>query len=597
MRPRWSGNGVFAVGVVVREHGAVTTGAKIQRVGMPWVLWRLLTGDVWQLLAVTSMSLVLLIAFAAAIKPLADGRVGLGDALTLTFLLVVPMLQFALPFAAGFAATLGYHRFAADNEALAAHAGGIGHRALLMPAAVTGVVLAVVLAGLSTSMIPRFLRSAERIVTRDATRVFVTPIERGETVKIGNYDIHAERVLRLPVDEAKTDAIDHLALINVFAIEAGEDDPKKTPGYITAGRVDLWVFDRPGDDESGTAVQLVFTKASGDLNGQVIEGDLPTRRLPIPGAFRDDPKFLSVKELLRVYDEPRRMSSVEQRFRALALRLSADAVVRELDQSMRKNGHAVLVGDDTEIVVLGAGLEEADGAWKVLAPKPGVPVTMTLRRPRAPGGGDERVQRAKGAVIEVNEPDARTPAGLPLSLSLTLTGVETFSSTDPSREATGVRDTIEYKLLSTPGDPMGSRMGKTPRELLQEARESAPAVKGAPPPDERSKLIQQAARNLRTRIEDLRREIVSKLHEHAAFSVACFLMVLTGAVVALRMRDSLALPVYLWSFLPALLTVITISAGQGLTHAVGPPGLVLLWGGVAMLGLFTLREYAKLRRH
>jgi hypothetical protein len=289
------------------------------------------------------------------------------------------------------------------------------------------------------------------------------------------------------------------------------------------------------------------------------------------------------------------MSSVEQRFRALALRLSADALVQELERSMRASGHAVLRGDETEIVILGSGIAQEDGKWRVLAPKPGVPVTTTVRRTRA--GGEERVQRAQSAVIEVNEPDPRAPAGPALSLSLTLTGVETFSSTDPSREATGVRDTIEYSGLVTPGDPMGTRMGLTPRELLAEARAAAPAVKGVPPVDERSKLIQQAARNLRTRIEDLRREIVSKLHEHAAFSAACFLMVITGAVVALRMRDSLALPVYLWSFLPALLTVITISAGQGLTHAIGPPGLVLLWGGVAMLGLFTLVEYGKLRRY
>lgn len=556
------------------------------------MLWRLLTEDVWQLLAVTSMSLVMLIAFAAAIKPLADGRVGLTDALTLTFLLVVPMLQFALPFAAGFAATMGYHRFAADNEALAAHAGGIGHRALLTPAMLTGLVLAVVLAGLSTSLIPRFLRSAERVVTRDATRVFVTPIERGETVKIGSFDIYAERVLRVPVDASKTDAIDHLALLNVFAMESLGEKETKQPNFITAGRVDLWVFDRPGDDESGTAVQLQFTGSSGEVRGGTPDADWWTHRLPIPGAFRDDPKFLSVKELLRVYDEPRRMSSVEQRFRALALRLAADVIVQELDRSMRRSGHAVLTGEGTEIVVLGSGLEQADGKWRVLPPTPGSPITTTLRR-----GGDERVQRARGAVIEVNEPDARNPTEMPLSLTLSLTGVETFSSTDPSREATGVRDTIEYKLLSTPGDPMGTRLKLTPRELLQEAREAAPVVKGVPPTDERAKQIQSAARNLRSRIEDLRREIVSKLHEHAAFSVACFLMVITGAVVALRMRDSLALPVYLWSFLPALLTVITISAGQGLTHAIGPPGLVLLWGGVAMLGLFTLREYAKLRRH
>jgi hypothetical protein len=55
--------------------------------------------------------------------------------------------------------------------------------------------------------------------------------------------------------------------------------------------------------------------------------------------------------------------------------------------------------------------------------------------------------------------------------------------------------------------------------------------------------------------------------------------------------------VYLWSFFPALASVITISAGQGLTHQAGPPGLLLLWGGVAALALVVWREYRLLVRH
>ena len=49
-------------------------------------------------------------------------------------LAMVPMLQYVLPFAAGFGATLAYHRQTSENELTAAKASGVSHRALLMPA-------------------------------------------------------------------------------------------------------------------------------------------------------------------------------------------------------------------------------------------------------------------------------------------------------------------------------------------------------------------------------------------------------------------------------------------------------------------------------
>ncbi|MCA9294789.1 MAG: LptF/LptG family permease, partial [Phycisphaerales bacterium] len=84
----------------------------------PLILWRHLAFELARILCLATAALVVIISFAATIKPLADGEIGLLDAFKLMGLMVVPMLQFALPFAAGLAATLTYHRFAADNEAI-----------------------------------------------------------------------------------------------------------------------------------------------------------------------------------------------------------------------------------------------------------------------------------------------------------------------------------------------------------------------------------------------------------------------------------------------------------------------------------------------
>jgi hypothetical protein len=48
---------------------------------------------------------------------------------------------------------------------------------------------------------------------------------------------------------------------------------------------------------------------------------------------------------------------------------------------------------------------------------------------------------------------------------------------------------------------------------------------------------------------------------------------------------------------PSLLTVIAINSGQNVTTENGPEGLFLLWGGLGILGVFTLIEYLRLVRH
>ena len=98
-------------------------------------------------------------------------------------------------------------------------------------------------------------------------------------------------------------------------------------------------------------------------------------------------------------------------------------------------------------------------------------------------------------------------------------------------------------------------------------------------------------------LDRLQREITSKQNERWALASSCLIMVVTGAVTAVRLRESPPLAVYLWSFFPALGAVITVMGGQQLTHESGAAGLFLLWGGVAGLGAYTLLTFLGIRKH
>lgn len=541
----------------------------------PRLIWRFLLADLGRLGLLSTAALVGVIAFAFSVRFLAEGRIDVGAAVRLMALAVVPMLQYALPFACGFAATLTYHRFAADNEATAAASGGVSHRATLAPVLALGVALSIGLVALSHQVIPRFMRSIEEIVTRDLTGVFVRAIERGEPVRLGAFEIHATDVARAGPDPA-IGATDRLRLRGVLAVQLNDDN--KVEGYIAADEVGVWLFDDDSAGQPATAAQLVFKGASGESDKQLIRGEtVASQRVRVPNAFSTDPKHLTFRELRALRQRPENLPKIEALRRALATRLAEERALTSVRDDLARTGSSTLsrVGGET-LTITARGLREEGGRW-ILDP--------------APATGLVRVDRtlASGSTVRLTAPAAWLEPDTDASWSTTASApaavlrfvADTPGSLARERQVVGAI----YRDLAPQSPTSAADALATARTRLTE-----PALLMREP-------ITLAARQLASRVADLQREITSKLHERAAYAVACLLTMLCGAVTALRRESSMPLPVYLWSFFPALAAVITISAGQGLTHKSGDAGLFLLWGGVAALALFVAREYARLARH
>ncbi|GAB4552694.1 MAG: hypothetical protein Tsb0013_15040 [Phycisphaerales bacterium] len=594
----------------------------------PLILHRLLMGDMLRLLGVTTVALVAVIAFAGALKPLADGRLTLDQALTFMGFLIVPMTQFALPFAAGFAATLTYHRFASDNEAMAAGAAGLGHKALLTPALGLGVALSIVLGVMSFEVIPPLLREAQRVLVTDGTRVLASQLNRGESVRLNfggsdAVDLYADRAFPAQVPEPGTPmhergvsrVITLEGVLVVSARDGGEDV------YASAERVFLLVYDRTDD----TLVELLLENTVANVSGAGGEGSAGTTRLKpmrLPTEVSDDPKFLTWSQMREAEREPRVMNKTDRNARVLEARLGErDAVVALTDAFARAVPVELVVdtaitGARAETVTIhGAGLlydpalpDAGDGdtadperarrralrervdRWR-LAPAPGAEYLRVVRT--TPEGTTlTHLARRANLVLPIENPGRSENVSrfaLELRDVITLDGAPSppyvLEGSEPARAE------LDYADLLPSDFDEDAHNGEPVRTLIERARDEAYKDHPLTP------RIRAVMRDLRDRVDEQRREIMSKRHERLAFSVSCLMMVLAGAAVAMTLRDSLPLPVYLWSFLPALGCIITISAGQRVVHREGPIGLVLLWGGVVALALLFLRVYAKLRRH
>ncbi len=542
------------------------------------------------MLLLTAAILVTVIAFAAGIKPLAEGKLGPAEMLKFMLLAVPPMLAYAVPFAAGFAATLAYHRMSQDNEAIAAHAGGVSHRSLLVPALASGLVLAGVMGVLNEQVIPRFLRSMEQLITQDLTKMMVGSIRRGEPLNIGDLHLHADSVeVRDPASDprvASTGATDWLVLNGVVFIETTRSGEIRNE--VVVQQAPVLFMQGPREDGSEGTTAWVYPRQGVGIRGEeglVVFDELRPIPLAVPNAFEDDPKFLTFGELAGLRDEPDQMGFIRTRSRDLAHHLAERATTELISGELSRAQRARVDRGGEPLVIRASSIhwDPRELMWR-LTPPPGQ-ATVVIDRRRGPQQTLTEL-RAERAWLYT---DLRTDdQGIDLTLSLRLEDVTTRDANDI--ESVGQREEILLENIRPNRDPLPPLLNLSADELLARA---APKVDVENP----DLFLIGPVVELRKRLSRLEREILSKQHERLAMAVAAFVMVLTGSVVALRLREASTLTVYLWSFFPALGSIIVISAGQQATHDRGAIGLFLLWSGVAVPAGYALFAYMRLRKH
>lgn len=577
---------------------------------MPTRLWRYITADFWRLMLIATPVLVTVIAFAITIPPLADGKLTPTQAISFMGLAVVPMLAYAVPFGAGFAATIVYHRLAQDNEVTAAYAGGIGHRGVLAPAGFAGLVLAVVLTIIADQAIPRFLHSMQEYLKLDIADWMIVQLDMGQSFEFNGTLIAAEEVQTLDPAEV-AGAEDARSLIALFKPAIlFLDDGKRVETAATAEKAFLVVrraqeqwsgpdagagVGADGKPRFGAVVSLIAQNYRGAGQDSIIQSEDQFRfDMAIPPVIGDDPKFFTLAELATLKKHPERFDFVDEWRHRLALRVASIDILNQLHASLNETGRAGLLDPQSgSVITIEARALGGPGNLRPIRPGPNQPVRVAIThsdgRTESLAAGTARLHA--GYLDELTQ---RRPM-----LRLELTNVATTSSTsdadilranDSDQPVAGVRKRRVLSGLSA-GDParFDALRAMGIRELLDD---TAPYVE----PDRKLTGPQEAYAKLDDLETKLQQEITANEHERFAMSFAGAVMVLTGAVVAIRLKDAIPLAVYLWAFFPALGSILTISMGKQLTHQFGGIGLIAMWAGVLIPFAYALWVYKGLCR-
>lgn len=549
---------------------------------MPWTLYRYILRDVLRLLVLSTMVLVFVIGFAAAIKPLSDGLLGAEGLLKFVFYSMPTMLALALPFAAAFASTMVFCRLTTDNEILACSAGGISYRTVLFPMVVLGLVLTLGLFFLSNWVIPRFFVLAQQQLERDMIKVLVTQVHKRQAVRLDRdtvlYADAADDTQPPPYIPGST--IQPYKLIILRGAAAGKFGASGTiVREGTAEQADVYLF----RDREQTWVMMRFKNAmvydaeseQGHL-AVVDNWDLPPVALPNP--VRDRPRFMSWPELRELGREPELFDDVRDRKATLAERIAGEQLIRMIESSMSSSGRGVMfkaLGQDQRYQVTAPQMVREGGVLR-LSSAPGLPVKVVVYS----GSLRAREMQASSGVIELDthseEPEPRVRIAL-----------QRVKTTDLRTSQQGVeRSALTLPRVVWP-EPLTHGLGEMSiRELVTHGREN---YRG-------SSAVSDASGKLEAEIAKLGRRIMVQLHERAASAVSCALVLLLGAALSMKMRGGMPLAVYFWSFLLALVSVIIGRTGGNI---VGDPGglslgLMVMWSGNLIVAGVFFWVYLKL---
>ena len=541
---------------------------------MPGLLTRYMAGELLKTILLTATVLVAVIAFGTAIKPLSRNLLGGADILKYVMFAMIPMMEYALPFAAGFGATLVMHRLAGDNEILAMSSCGLSPRRIFRPIFLLAAVLLLVMLALVEFLVPVFWTRMESLLAHDVTRLLASSVERGEAFTLGDTRIYADEVLVTEMPEG-SQAETRMVLVGVAALqvdERGEPETEFTAEYAT---MDLYRM------EGRSILKLVLGDATVFRSGDGSLVRVPTaepRAIDLGRGFRLGVKMLTLPEMFAVQAAPAEYPSLQPQVDRIRRLLVREATLRFLKDELTAGRQVEFEdrGRDTSWRIISAeSVTQEDGGFVLQAP--------VIER-----GGDEssrRRARASSLVLTEDWRDGR------MVLDIALTEPRPIDGQSGSE----VRWPTEIRSLTFPPSAELNAQEETPTEVVSMARAfESKEIEFV----SLGKQLGGAIKTFDNAAQRLLWDIEGRMQQRMAQACTGPLLLILGAILAIRLRGSPPLTVYAIAFLPAILDIVLISGGeQSLRKGPTPGGYLLIWSGNLLLGGACIAAWWRLRRN
>ena len=398
-----------------------------------------------------------------------------------------------------------------------------------------------------------------RLITRDVTRLFVSSVERGEAFRVGNTQLYADEVMVIPGEEVAGQGGDgtlqrgpstRLALAGVAAIETGPDGRTQTEFTAEFATVDVY------RTEESAFLKLLFRNATAFRDGEdalVYVPQAEPEAIDLGKGIQLEPKDLDSVGLLRVWNDVGGYHRVAEARREATSALTAVDAWTCITKSLAETGTARFA-DAGGIRIY--EVKNAQLMGSTLVPRGKIDGQVSSERAIELIEIERGVVTKRASVKQATLNAEPRPKGAGMRFEL-------LSRADTVADLRGLgsgRWPPRIVGLAAESCPAPDRSGLALEELVVEAKASPDLQEG--PAAQAVAAARAAGARIEREVDDVRADIVARIVQRINQSLSAPLMLLLGAVLAIRLRGGNPLQIYLIAFIPSIADILLISGGE-----------------------------------
>lgn len=476
-------------------------------------------------------------------------------------------LTFVLPMSALFSASMIYGRFAADRELDACRASGISLWTLLYPGLTLSLLVAVANLALSFYVAPAFVHRSERSVKANAEQILFRNLQRKGFYSLpqSRYQLFADRAIP-----------EQNLLEGVVIVDLPEDKPAR---LVTAERARVSIETHSEYNEATIVAQNTYRLD--EVAPAFVGGiSISTR---FASLLTDKIKFQKLEQLKRIQTDKMNYFPIHQQALQVRAQLAMELLAADINSRMRESSEYYQLTDQeqTRVYQLSARRCQVD---------PAKPTQIELQGP-----------------IRLLQIDSLRNA-----LTVQYDSDKGVLSLEGEGEDLRLEMTLDSPSWQRPGAPSGRSLQKyvnnvlfpgdlaemvATDHLLPKLVDVGSGQSNWPIPI--SQHVKKACEGLQSRLQRVDNEIYAEIHSRLVLGLGCVTLILTGIALGIQFRGGHLLSAFGASAIPGGVLVVFILSGKELTKNPASPamtGVLIMWAGLVVLGIFTLWLYRKLLR-
>jgi len=558
-----------------------------------WYVFR----DLLKIFLMTSGTLAGIMSFGGLLRPLTQQGLDPAQIGQMLLYFTPAMLAYSLPIAALFATSVVYGRLSADNELTACRAGGISLGPMMgmaFPALLFGLLVAIVSLLFLCFLVPTYTLKVERVVYSNMAKLIATKIERTHEIRFGGVNIFAQNAY-LPPPDPNDPSRQQVVLEGVSFVQYDKPDKpatkpakEQTPDskskplripkeFMMATTATIEIREREDDQVSLLIGLEGGVKYPREFSGGTQLGIELTQFGPIliPSPIKEDTKFMDVGRLKLLYQKPEESRKIASYI--------ADFLQRDQTRKFITDVHSKLNGQNAaQNYQRYVSFKSRDEQTSILVSvvDPGTQLATIEQS----DGVELRLVGAAAGAIQFSRREKNQEEFLQWARELRIRA-------RPDNENNAIVVTIELYGRS-PGAASTRPVSGNYSDLIEVKMPIEVAALRGRKVDAyaTSEDLPRADRDrLRRELIVLNNNIWAETMGRLSFSTSCLILVMVGATLGMMFRSGNFLTAFAVSFIPALLCITLIVAGQQMCHSVPfqfetktnplKYGIALIWSG------------------